>query len=115
MKDEKIVETLRKLGYEPFKDDADPDEVKGYNSYCVYYPYGLRKQDKHICHQILEFVFINETEEFDEIGIIDALEEIGLFFDEGDYGRLKKVVGGDIVNSLTLRFVRPKRRKCIYN
>jgi len=103
MKDEKIVESLRTLGYEPFKDDATPDEVNGYNSYCVYYLSGIRKQDQHICHQIIEFVFVNEMDDFDEIKIIDTLESIGLsMHGEGEYGRLKKVAGGDIVNSLTL-------------
>lgn len=115
MTDEKIVEVLKKLGYEAFKDDATPDEVNGYNSYCVYYLSGVRKQDQHICHQIIEFVFVNETDDFDEIKIIDTLESIGLsMYGEGEYGRLKKVSGGDIVNSLTLRFARPKKRKCIY-
>lgn len=113
MKDEKIVETLKNIGYEAFKDDANPDDVYGYNKYCVYYAHSLRKQDQHIFHQIIEFVFVNEDDgEFDEPEIISALENIGLFFNDGDYGRLKKVAGGDMVNSLTLRFVRPKKRKC---
>lgn len=115
MTDEKIVNKLREIGYEPFQYDADPDELNGYNKYCVYYPHTLRKQDKHVFHQIVEFVFVNETEDFDEVAIIDALEEIGLFFDSGDYGRLKKVAGGDIVNSLNLRFARPKKRKCVFS
>ena len=114
MTDEKIVKKLRENGYEPFQYDADPDALNGYNQYCVYYPHSLRKQDKHVFHQIVEFVFVNEIEDFDEVAIIDALEEIGLFFDSADYGRLKKVTGGDIVNSLNLRFARPKKRKCVF-
>lgn len=114
MKDEKIVEVLNKLGYEPFQDDAEPDEVAGYNKYCVYYNHSLKKQDQHIIHRIIEFVFVNEIDEFDEVEIIDSLEKIGLTFDSGDYEKLKKISGGDIVNSLTLRFARPRRRKCIY-
>ncbi|MCX4365107.1 MAG: hypothetical protein OSJ70_04980 [Bacilli bacterium] len=113
MKDEKIVEVLKNLGYEAFKDEAEPEDLKGYEKYCVYYNDKLRKQDQHIFHQIVEFVFVNETDgEFDESEIIASLENIGLSFDDGDYGKLKKVAGGEIVNSLTLRFARPKKRKC---
>lgn len=116
MKDEKIVEVLKNLGYEPFKDDAEPDALNGYNKYCVYYYHKLRKQDQHIFHQIIEFVFVNENDgEFEEDGIISILENIGLTFEDGDYGKLKKVVGGELVNSLTLRFIRPKKRKCVFN
>lgn len=114
MTDEKIVNTLQKLKYEPFKNEATPDELEGIFKYCVYYNHSLAKQDQKYIHQILEFVFINEKEEFDELEIISALENIGLTFQNGDYGRYKKVKGGDIVDSLTLRFARPRKRNCIY-
>lgn len=114
MTDEKIVLAIKAIGYEPFQDEADPEELNKYTKYCVYYPYGLKKQDQLIIHKIIEFVFVNEKEEFDELEIIEALEKIGLTFQDADYGKLKKVAGGDIVNSLTLRFARPRKRKCIY-
>lgn len=114
MTDEKIVNKLVEIGYTPFQYDAQPSDVESYDKYCVYYPHSLKKQDGHIFHQIIEIVFVNEIDDFDEIEIIDALESIGLTFSDGDYGRLKKVAGGDIVNSLNLRFARPKRRKCVY-
>ena len=115
MSDVKIVQALRELEYEPFKDDAQPDEIKGYNKYCVYYDHSLRKGDQKQFSKIIEFVFVNESDGlFDEETIIPTLEKTGLLFEDGDFGRLKKSVGGDIVNSLTLRFARPRKRKCIY-
>ena len=59
MTDEKIVLKLREIGYEPFQYDADPDEVNGYEKYCVYYPHSLKNQEKHVFHHIVEFVFVN--------------------------------------------------------
>lgn len=114
MTDEKIVKALKSIDYEPFQDDAESDEVKEYKKYCVYYNDTIEKQDQKIIHRIIEFVFINETEDFDEIKIIAALEETGLTFKGGKFGRMKKVAGGDVVNSLTLRFARPRKMICIY-
>lgn len=116
MTDEKIVSAIEELGYVAFKDEADPKDIEGKNKYCVYYDNGLRKQDQHIFHKIIEFVFVNEEDgTFEEDMIIPTIEKTGLTFDDGDYGRLKKVQGGDIVNSLTLRFVRPRKKKiCNY-
>ncbi len=114
MTDEKIVKAFEELDYSLFKDGADPDEVNGIYKYCVYYEGSLKKGDQKIFYQVIEFVFINEKEDFDEEKLISKIETTGLSFDGGDYGNLKKVNGGDIVKSLTLRFLRPKKRKCIY-
>lgn len=118
MTDNKIVETLLKLGYKPFKDDATTEEIQNAEckDYCVYYQSSIRRQDQRLLHKIYEFVFVNETDgEFNEVNIVDELEKIGLTLDgDGEYGKLKKVDGGDIVNSLTLRFARPLKRGCIF-
>lgn len=116
MNDEKVVEVLNSLGYEPFKDEALPNSLNGIFKYCVYYEDSLVNQDQKFYRKIIEFVFVNEVEgTFDEDLIIPSLEKIGLSFVDGSYGRLKKVNGGDLVNSLTLRFSRPRARKlCVY-
>lgn len=117
MKDEKLVKVIEEqLGYALFKDNADPTEVENKNKYCVYYDDILRKGDQTFFNKVIEFVFVNEEDgSFDEENIISMVESTGLTFDGGEYGKLKKVVGGDIVNSLTLRFVRPRKKKvCNY-
>lgn len=116
MKDEKIVKVIESLGYVLFKDDADPTEIEGKNKYCVYYDHSLKKGDQLFFNKVIEFVFVNEDDgTFDEDTIIPKIESTGLSFDGGDYGRLKKVAGGEIVNSLSLRFVRPRKKKvCNY-
>lgn len=118
MKDEKLVKVIEEqLGYTLFKDEADPKDIEGKSKYCVYYDHSIRKGDQMFFNKVIEFVFVNEDPNvtFDEENIIPTIESTGLTFDDGDYGRLKKVVGGDIVNSLTLRFVRPRKKKvCNY-
>lgn len=112
MKEEKIVEAVTSLGYELYKDDAEPTEIEGHNKYCVYYDHSLRKGDQLFFSKVFEFVFVNEEDgTFDEELIIPTIESVGLNFDSGDYGRLKKVVGGEVVNSLTLRFSCPRKKK----
>ena len=108
---EQIVKTLTELGYEVFKDEASAQDVKSYN-YVVYYYLKLRPGDKKIIYQIIEFVFVNEDKTgFNETKIIDELEKTGLTFSgDADYGKLKKVVDGEIVDTLTIRFSRPMRR-----
>ena len=111
MTDEKIVKTLTELGYEVFKDEASAEDIKSYN-YVVYYNSKLRPGDKRFIYQIIEFVFVNEDKKgFNETEIIDTLEKIGLTMSgDADYGKLKKVVDGKIVDTLTIRFSRPIRR-----
>ncbi len=116
MTDEKIVKAIESLGYQIFQYDAEPEEIESYDKYCVYYPTDFEPQEnsKIAIIQYYEFVFINETGGIDKFELITALEKTGLVFKGGNFEKMKKVVGGDIVISLTMRFGRLEKRVCMY-